>query len=80
MGDLADPGHIPEAPAPTQGTVAPPGTQGIAPPKMAQPRRRVAQPCGHCNVPCGQPARLYPCGWRCDDHSPGAIRARAAAQ
>jgi hypothetical protein len=31
-----------------------------------------------CNTPrCGQPARLYPCGWRCDDHKPGAAEAPA---
>lgn len=32
---------------------------------------------GTCNAgfkPCGEPARFYPCGWRCDAHSPGAQR------
>lgn len=29
------------------------------------------QPCGAGVTPCGaEPARLYPCGWRCDDHAP----------
>lgn len=23
--------------------------------------------CGAGVTPCGKPARLYPCGWRCDD-------------
>jgi len=28
---------------------------------------------GICSTPnCGQPGRLYPAGWRCDDHRPGA--------
>lgn len=28
--------------------------------------------CGAGVTPCGKPARLYPCGWRCDDeHKPG---------
>ncbi|GAA2484996.1 hypothetical protein GCM10010406_21560 [Streptomyces thermolineatus] len=34
---------------------------------------------GRCNAGvemCGEPARLYPCGWRCDEHSPAAARAR----
>jgi hypothetical protein len=34
---------------------------------------RTPQP---CDVPTGEhstaPARLYPCGWRCDRHSPWA--------
>ncbi|MDP9144703.1 MAG: hypothetical protein M3N43_08395 [Actinomycetota bacterium] len=25
-------------------------------------------------TPCGAKAKLYPAGWRCDDHSPGALR------
>src|ERR1700733_14287500 len=24
--------------------------------------------------PCGAPARLYPAGWRCDEHAPGTAR------
>lgn len=35
------------------------------------PKRRAPGPCGYSNTPCEQPARLYTCGWRCDDHSPG---------
>jgi hypothetical protein len=41
---------------------------------MAPPRR-----CGAGVTPCGAPARLYPCGWRCDEHSPGAHRKRQGA-
>lgn len=26
--------------------------------------------CGAGEQPCGQPARLYACGWRCDGHKP----------
>lgn len=26
--------------------------------------------CGAGAQPCGQPARLYACGWRCDRHKP----------
>lgn len=30
--------------------------------------------CGAGVKPCGKPARLYPCGWRCDDeHKPGRV-------
>lgn len=37
--------------------------------------------CGAGVQPCGEPGRLYPCGVRCDLHSPDAgIRARAAQQ
>lgn len=36
---------------------------------------RIGRPPGQCGAgvtPCGAPARLYPCGWRCDGHRPGA--------
>lgn len=44
----------------------------------APPRRRPTPPCGHepPGRPC-PPARLYPCGWRCDAHSPAALAGRA---
>ncbi|MFD8596993.1 hypothetical protein ACFV1L_18525 [Kitasatospora sp. NPDC059646] len=29
--------------------------------------------CGSGTVPCGAPARLYPCGWRCPAHTPAAV-------
>lgn len=36
--------------------------------------------CGAGVKPCGEPGRLYPCGVRCDLHSPNeAIRAAAWA-
>lgn len=39
---------------------------------------RIPQP---CDVPADEhddtPARLYPCGWRCDRHSPWAIKGLA---
>jgi hypothetical protein len=35
------------------------------------PPRREAQPCGLCG---SQNARPYLCGWRCDEHSPAAMR------
>lgn len=34
-----------------------------------------------CDVPeCGEPARLYPCGPRCDGHAPGATRRAHTSQ
>jgi hypothetical protein len=30
---------------------------------------------GDCSPECGQPARFYPCGWRCDRHQPTRPRA-----
>ncbi|RKN55921.1 hypothetical protein D7193_15140 [Micromonospora costi] len=29
-----------------------------------------SQGCGAGVVPCGRPARLYACGWRCVEHPP----------
>lgn len=34
-----------------------------------------SKPCGAGVTACGKPARLYPCGWRCDDHDPGRVQA-----
>lgn len=44
---------------------------------LAAPPRPVIRTheCGAGVTPCGAPARPYPCGWRCDDHSPAAMRA-----
>lgn len=39
---------------------------------LAPPRPRViARRCSAGRQPCGAEARLYPCGWRCDEHRPG---------
>lgn len=49
--------------------------------EIAQPRNRPQAPavrrdtpgvCASGVTPCGKPAHLYPGGWRCDDHRPGA--------
>ncbi|MEU9578828.1 hypothetical protein [Streptomyces chilikensis] len=37
------------------------------PPVLATPRARV---CDAGVTPCGQPGRLYACGWRCEAHRP----------
>jgi hypothetical protein len=50
-------------------------TPAPAPPSWPEPPTRpVVTPC-RCDVPrgtaaCGEPARLYACGWRCDGHRP----------
>lgn len=31
---------------------------------------------GVCVHKCVSPARLYPCGWRCDEHAPWALAGR----
>jgi hypothetical protein len=43
----------------------------------SSPRHRpvISGECGAGVTPCGAPARLYPCGWRCNDHSPGTYGA-----
>lgn len=38
----------------------------------ARPPVHRSHECGAGGSPCGQPARLYPCGWRCEDHAPAA--------
>lgn len=38
------------------------------------PKRKAPGPCGYSNQPCGQPARLYMCGWRCTEHQPANYR------
>lgn len=40
-------------------------------PARTKPRPRE---CGAGVTPCGAPALLYSCGWRCDPHRPGAAR------
>ena len=49
-----------------------------APSVPQPPARRPVKPfvCGVPLVPggrdlCGEPARMYPCGWRCERHRPG---------
>ncbi|CAM5525566.1 MULTISPECIES: hypothetical protein [Streptomyces] len=48
------------------------------PPPWSAPAPRVRSSslyrgqCGAGVTPCGAPARLYACGWRCDTHKPGA--------
>lgn len=39
---------------------------------LAVLRRPKARPCEAGVTACGAPARLYPCGWRCETHRPGA--------
>ncbi len=46
----------------------------VPPPRL----KTVPRACGDGVTPCGAAARLYPCGWRCDEHSPGAYRRRGA--
>lgn len=46
------------------------------PPSPSLPRIR-PNVCGSGIGPCGKsPARLYPCGWRCDEHQPSRMRPR----
>lgn len=35
--------------------------------------------CTSGNPPCGAPARLFPCGWRCPIHTPAALAGRPEA-
>ncbi len=38
------------------------------------------RPSRPCSVPgCNEPARLYPCGLRCDGHAPGPAITRVSA-
>ncbi|MFG1839108.1 hypothetical protein ACGFH8_11815 [Micromonospora sp. NPDC049175] len=65
----ADPAAPDDAPAPALGQAA-----RLAP--ITQP----AQPCAAGVTPCGvEPARLYPCGWRCDQHAPERAQPTPAA-
>ncbi|MEU0675108.1 hypothetical protein ABZ330_19875 [Streptomyces sp. NPDC006172] len=45
----------------------------------AQPREDKPPPsCEYGNPRChAQPARFYPCGWKCDDHQPSRTHRRA---
>lgn len=36
--------------------------------------------CSSGVTPCGAPARFYACGWRCDEHSPAAMRAKGGGR
>ncbi|MEV8042433.1 hypothetical protein AB0P02_01130 [Streptomyces griseoluteus] len=44
---------------------------------MTQPDARQPRQAGPCDVPRDDhapgPARLYPCGWRCNTHAPWAL-------
>lgn len=40
------------------------------PATVAAPRRGRRQPCEIPALPHSLNSRLYPCGWRCDRHSP----------
>ncbi|MGK5730218.1 hypothetical protein [Streptomyces sp. URMC 124] len=63
---LQDPGEEPDEPAGTPARV-PWARIPPPPPCVVTPYR-----CQWGVTACGQPARLYPCGWRCDLHRPGA--------
>lgn len=44
-------------------------------------RYRTPGICGHGPGPCGaEGARLYPAGWRCDQHSPARMAGRPEPQ
>jgi hypothetical protein len=43
------------------------------PPTVAAPRRGRREPCETPTLPHSLNSRLYPCGWRCDRHSPWAL-------
>lgn len=43
------------------------------------PRQATANPARTC-MNCGAPARLYPCGWRCGKHAPGATGATSETE
>jgi hypothetical protein len=49
------------------------GTPVPTPARIWTDEQWAANHVGTCTAgvdPCGQPARLYPCGWRCTDHQP----------
>lgn len=52
---------------------------GAAKPAVTTTWRRKPAECEAGVTSCGVAALLYPCGWRCDEHSPGAVRAAALA-
>jgi hypothetical protein len=61
--------------------LAPLGPELLAVTRPTVPNRKPAarpaeQPNPGC-LYCDNPGRLYPCGWRCDDHSPAVVAARA---
>lgn len=46
------------------------------PRESADPDAWTESHAGTCTAgvaPCGEPARLYPTGWRCDDHRPAQV-------
>lgn len=66
------------APAERQEPTAPPTEEPREEhrPTGRQGPRHIVTPgrCSTGNPRCGKRARLYPCGWRCPDHRPGAHR------
>ncbi|MCR3732213.1 hypothetical protein FHS35_009131 [Streptomyces umbrinus] len=44
------------------------------PPTLIAPRRGRRQPCEIPQLPHSLNSRLYPCGWRCDRHSPWGLQ------
>jgi hypothetical protein len=52
-------------------------TPDLTPPPRPVVRRNECGALADRNVPtvhCGAQARPYACGWRCEDHKPGATR------
>ncbi|HCA85485.1 MAG TPA: hypothetical protein DEQ61_08330 [Streptomyces sp.] len=56
---------------------ADPGQPTIAAPAVRPP---TPHRCSSGVTPCGAPARFYACGWRCDGHSPAAMRAKGGGR
>lgn len=83
-GEAAAPYRSPRRFVPDQGqaidasAVTLPGPAQPSESILAAPAVRPPTPhqCSAGVTPCGAPARLYACGWRCDEHSPAAMRAK----
>ncbi|MEU5900633.1 hypothetical protein [Streptomyces venezuelae] len=60
----------------TRSAVQPEASRNIAKPQPPLLRRVTPGLCESGTTACGAPARLYPCGWRCDPHSPAAMARR----
>ncbi|MDD4866194.1 MAG: hypothetical protein PHQ28_03410 [Mycobacterium sp.] len=68
--------HVEIDPQPKLADVVPLPTRAQpAPAATKTPARRKDEPCMYG---CAAPARLYPCGWRCDTHAPWAISGHPA--
>lgn len=62
-------------------TATPPRPVPFFAPYVAGPRVpaiRVIRPGNPCFYGCATPAKLYPAGWRCDDHASWAVAGRAS--